>query len=148
MNILKSRYPQLALGSFPNYRTTTRWIRGGGDLALMLAIQDVVSEEIVETLPDRPLAAAKVDSWVQPQVDLGVPNEPIALEQADRSLARAVLFRDSFGSTMLPYLGESFSRILCLRQYYVDRNVVEREKPDIVFLEMAERSLYQPLPPK
>lgn len=54
---------------------------------------------------------------------------------------RAVIFRDSYANAMMPYLNESFSRTVYVRSRLVIPEVVDREKPDVVIMEIAERYL-------
>jgi hypothetical protein len=62
-------------------------------------------------------------------------------EIADSALPRALVFRDSFASRLIPYLSERFSRAVYLWQKGFDAAAVEREHPDVVILEMVARHL-------
>ena len=57
-------------------------------------------------------------------------------------LPRAVMFRDSFSSRLIPYLSEHFSRIVYQWQNDFDPELVMREHPDVVIQEMVGRHLY------
>jgi hypothetical protein len=50
-----------------------------------------------------------------------------------------ILFHDSFAGAWSPFLGYHFNRITYLWQYDIDPAWVERDKPDIVVIEMLER---------
>lgn len=65
------------------------------------------------------------------------------MERAAANLPRAVMFRDSFASSMIPFLSEHFRRIVYEWQGPNQFNyaLVEREKPDVVIQEMVERKL-------
>ena len=52
---------------------------------------------------------------------------------------RAVMFRDSFASRLIPFLSEHFSRILYQWQNDFDPDLVRREHPDVVIQEMVGR---------
>ena len=60
----------------------------------------------------------------------------------DPSLPRAVIFRDSFVSRLVPFLSEHFSRAVYLWQNDFDANAVEQERPDVVIQEIVGRHLY------
>jgi hypothetical protein len=62
------------------------------------------------------------------------------------SLPRAVIFRDSFMSGMVPFLSEHFSRAVYMWQNDVDRDLVSQEHPSIVILEIVGRRLQTYLP--
>ena len=51
------------------------------------------------------------------------------------------MFRDSFATWLIPLLSEHFQRIVYSWQYTMERGLVEREHPDVVIQEMAERVL-------
>jgi alginate O-acetyltransferase complex protein AlgJ len=60
-------------------------------------------------------------------------------ENLDVTLPKAVIFRDSSFTWILPFLSESFSRIVAVGTPHLYYDLIEREKPDIVILEMIER---------
>jgi alginate O-acetyltransferase complex protein AlgJ len=64
----------------------------------------------------------------------------------DPSLPRAVIFRDSFVSPLVPFLSEHFSRAVYLWQNDFDAGVVETEHPDVVIQEIVGRHLYNFIP--
>ena len=51
------------------------------------------------------------------------------------------MFRDSFSTALVPLLSESFDRSVYVWDDKIDPEIVEREKPDIVVWEVAERLL-------
>jgi alginate O-acetyltransferase complex protein AlgJ len=55
---------------------------------------------------------------------------------------RAVMFRDSFASRLIPFVSEHFDRILYQWQNDFDPELVRREHPDVVIQEMVGRHLY------
>jgi len=59
--------------------------------------------------------------------------------EAGGTLPRAVMFRDSFASRLIPYLSEHFSRILYQWQNDFDPDLVRRENPDVVIQEFVGR---------
>jgi hypothetical protein len=63
-------------------------------------------------------------------------------ENFDRDLPKAVVFRDSASSWLLPFLSESFSRVVAVSSPHVYRELVESEKPDVVILEIIERYVH------
>ncbi len=65
-------------------------------------------------------------------------------ENARRDLPRAVMFRDSFGSFMLPFLAESFARLVVVSSRGMMFDLVELEMPDVVLTQMVERYLETP----
>ena len=66
---------------------------------------------------------------------------PFALGTGDASLPSAVMFRDSFANALIPFLSESFERIVYVWHPDVNAHVVELERADVVIQEVAERFL-------
>jgi alginate O-acetyltransferase complex protein AlgJ len=64
-------------------------------------------------------------------------------EHPDKSLPRAVLFRDSFSSHQLDMFASRFSRIVCLWQPNIDPAILAEEAPDFVIGQQVERFLVQ-----
>ena len=62
------------------------------------------------------------------------------------SLPRAVIFRDSFVSRLVPFLSEHFGRAVYLWQNDFDADVVARERADVVIQEIVGRHLYGFIP--
>lgn len=112
----------------------------GWDLPAMLRLSDVIPEENLTLRPRTPRRARVVH-----------PDDPsdrwndglISLEIDDASLPRAVVFRDSFSSALVPFMAEHFSRITFSWQSSFDIDMIREERPDVVIQEIAGRKLYQ-----
>lgn len=75
--------------------------------------------------------------------------QPVAHGVEGSNYPRAVMFRDSFANTLIPYLSEHFERILYVWDRDVDVALVDIEKPDIVIQEIVGRFLSRrPRPPE
>lgn len=122
----------------------------GWDLARMMGLEDIVHEENRQLVPRAPRRARVVE---QDRPDANWNNGRVALEVNDPALPRLVMFRDSFGSALVPFLAEHFRRSVFLWQYDFDPQVIEREKPDVCIWLMTSRRLQwfdpvnPPLPP-
>jgi hypothetical protein len=58
-------------------------------------------------------------------------------------LPRLVMFHDSFGTALKPFLAEHFARALFEFQAMAfDESILEREKPDLVIQEITERYMW------
>jgi len=66
----------------------------------------------------------------------------------DPSLSRAIVFQDSFGEALRPFLSERFQRVVYSWQVVFDPGMIERERPAVVIHEMVERTLMVNLPPR
>ena len=54
------------------------------------------------------------------------------------------MFRDSFATWLIPLLSEHFQRIVFSWQYTLERELVERERPDVVIQEMRRTGIDEP----
>ena len=110
----------------------------GFDLAGMLGVAGGVTESDLRLVPRVPLRARIVEPA---HPDTRLMDARLVTEHPDRTLPRAVMFRDSFGSALVPFLSEHFSRAVYLWQYNVDPDVVLRERPQVVIQEWVGRRL-------
>lgn len=115
----------------------------GLDLAGMMGLTRVMREVDMTLAPRRPRRARVVDpAGAGPTDELG----RIVTEIDDPSLPRAVIFRDSFTSRLVPFLSEHFSRAVYLWQNDFDAAVVTQEHPDVVIQQIVGRHLYNFIP--
>ena len=77
---------------------------------------------------------------------LPAAQERVVLEQDNWRLPQALVLRDSFGEALIPFLAESFRRTVYVWQDAptFDRDLVVKERPDVVIQEMVERKLAHP----
>lgn len=129
----------------PRLDTFTRQTRvtPGMDLAIMLRLEPWLTEARVELVPPAPRVARVIEpAPVDP--DFGEPR--LVTARQDGHGPRALIYRDSFGSGLVPWLAESFSRATFLWEYDVDPAAVDAERPDVVIHQWASRRLSTRLP--
>jgi hypothetical protein len=111
----------------------------GMDLAGMMGLKSVLREIDLKLVPKRPRQARVVEpAGADPTDELG----RLVTEMPGSSLPRAVIFRDSFVSHLVPFLSEHFSRAVYVWQNDFDAALVEQEHPDVVIQEIVGRHLY------
>jgi hypothetical protein len=114
-----------------------------GDLAAMMGLKRVLREEDLALDPNRPRLARVVEpAGAAPMAEEG----RLVTEIPGSSLPRAVIFRDSFTSRLVPFLSEHFSRAVYLWQNDFDAQVIEQEHPDVVIQQIVGRHLYGFIP--
>lgn len=135
-------YPQIEPLQETDYQLVDA-TTGGGDLAGMLALQGVLHEDVQRVIPRQPLRAHEVPvGYTLP--DVPEPNQPIAREIPGSTFPRAVVMRDSYAVSLVPFLSERFSRVVYVEGWYLDLSVVDREHPDVVIQEIVERAFSMP----
>jgi hypothetical protein len=137
-------------GWFPGLRASPRerfadtaTMGPGGDLATMMGLSDLYPEEVLGLRPLTP-RRARMANWPLDRLKT-LPDHPSMVEEstvADAALPRLVMFHDSFGTALKPFLAEHFSRALFeFAPMAFDQALLEREKPDLVIQEITERYL-------
>jgi len=86
-------------------------------------------------VPASPHHVVVSDNRVKPLGNL------IVTEVGDPSLPTAVIFRDSFLTTSHRLLAQHFRRLVFAWQPNLDFDIIERERPDFIITEQAERFL-------
>jgi hypothetical protein len=118
-------------------------IAAGMDLAGMMGLKRVLTEVNLTLVPRRPRRARVVEpAGAESTAEEG----RLVTEIDDPTLPRAVIFRDSFVSRLVPFLSEHFSRAVYLWQNDFDADVVTKEHPDVVIQEIVGRHLYNFIP--
>jgi hypothetical protein len=112
--------------------------RPGMDLAEMLSAASLFTETSLDLVPRAPRRARLIEPK---DLHEGYEVAKVVTEVSDPSLPRTVVFRDSFGSGLIPFLSEHFSHAMYLWQYNVDMDVVDAEKPALVIHEIVGRRL-------
>ena len=146
------RLPSLAppaAGAF--YRRDGR--APGKDLARMLGLERWLGEDDPRLRARDPRARIVEPLNPDPGNDIGRLVTEVAQPGPGKGqwaggadLPRAVIYRDSFGSALVPFLAEHFSRALFLWEYDVDPRTLDQERPQVVIQEWASRRFVTRLP--
>ncbi len=107
----------------------------GGDLAIMLGLK-TTEENAVSLTPKPGLPALEMSS--KDLVKHPEYRGPSFTKNSGGKGA-ALLFCDSFGTALIPFLGWHFGKVTHLRKDTLDARWIEQEKPDVVISEMVER---------
>ncbi len=114
----------------------------GGDMAILMGQERSIKEERIIFQPKTPRCARKVDAGEITNMGKWVKDgEPVVMECPSGRIARAVVFRDSYCSALIPFLSEHFGRTVYIWQHRFNEEVIEHEKPDVVIFEILERLL-------
>jgi hypothetical protein len=125
-----------------DFEPVTREVEGM-DLASMMGLTRVLREVDLALVPKHPRRARVVEpADAEPMAEEG----RLVTEIPGSPLPRAVVFRDSFVSRLVPFLSEHFSRAVYLWQNDFDADVVSQEHPDVVIQEIVGRHLYGFIP--
>jgi hypothetical protein len=115
----------------------------GLDLMRMLRLERVVSEVRLDLVPRLARVAVVVEP-VRGDPDFGEPR--VVTQRPDGRGPRAVVYRDSFASALIPFLAEAFSQAVFLWEYDIDGPTIVVERPDVVIHEWASRRLHTRVP--
>ncbi len=130
LNLLEPRYPVLQAHQLDEYTVQPQdW---SGDLTNFLALQRGFAEQTDVLIPSFALQAREIPTNIDTMK---------VYEVADNRLPRMMLYHDSFGLELIPFLAEHFQRSIYRSTRDVDLALVSHEKADIVILEVVERWL-------
>jgi alginate O-acetyltransferase complex protein AlgJ len=109
-----------------------------GDLGDMLGLPKSMKEEYLAFEARTPLRQHCVT-----MPDAAVGKTEHVSEVANPVLPAGVVFHDSFGEYLYPFLSEQFRRVVYRKtnELDFDTRLIEREKPEVVILEFVERRL-------
>jgi len=125
-----------------DFDAVTREVEGM-DLAGMMGLKRLLGETDLALVPRRARQARVVEpAGAPPTAEEG----RLVTEIPGSSLPRAVIFRDSFTSRLVPFLSEHFSRAVYLWQNDFDAEAVEAEHTDVVIQQIVGRHLYNFVP--
>lgn len=145
---LRIRFPQLARDQFAIDQPGSVPLESGGDLARLIGLKYQLFETDIRPLYRTPRRQV-VDSEGQP-----IEFRTIDIRFRDRfetrcekgEITHAIVFLDSFGVIMIPYLAPFFQRAEFYWQDDYDAELVEASKPDVIIQQVVERKLLQPPP--
>jgi len=132
LDSLGGRFPTVKAYPPGDFALSNETLRG--DLSHMLPLTKLFVEQSIAITPKFERKARML------QYD---PNGTTITEIADATLPKAVIFRDSFFNSLLPFFSEHFRRAVYVHSFEVNEDLVLKEKPDVVILEIAERYLNQ-----
>jgi alginate O-acetyltransferase complex protein AlgJ len=79
-----------------------------------------------------------------PHLSVSPSRETVILEHTHRPAGpHAIVYRDSFGDYLQPFVSSAFARTTWLWTRTIDMRLIERERPDVVIQVVAERFLAQ-----
>lgn len=136
VKVISRDFPQVHSKSLNEF-TVSHQKSLNNDLLNILAISGVYQEDI-------PILKPIVKQQAQ-QTIISCrykPNcEKIRSTIANGKLPKAVMYRDSFNISVIPYLSEHFRDILYLWTHSITTKDIEANKPDMVIFQVVERNL-------
>jgi hypothetical protein len=145
--ILSQWYPRVTVSPLADYeRSATLEPRYAepdlGDLPNVLGFPELYREAPTFLKPRAPRRAHKTDEVIpMNEVNRLGAFHPYATEQDNPALPRAVILHDSFGVRLAPFLAECFRRAVFVPESMFDKEIIEREHPEVVIFQLVERKL-------
>ena len=127
--LIQQKFPQVSIPSFDEYYLEKKPF--SGDLAGFLPRDDRFVEQETILVP----AFQSLVEYKEGE------NQAILSAIPVSELPSAIIFRDSFCDALIPFLSEHFSKVNYVSSFTVDYDLLEKEKPDIVIFEIAQRYL-------
>lgn len=155
MKSLLPRFPHIKILDIANYSVNLvptfhlhRLLGGGGDLSNSIGMSGLMKDTEIVLEPQTPHLAKFIDPGIKIEGTYDITRWHIEKS----NYPKMVMFRDSFGYPLLIYLSESFSDSLYVwyLPFGVNLSVIEKERPQVVILQLVERNLQElsrPIPP-
>ncbi len=139
MKNLITAFPQIKILDIKKHHVARKENRGLGDLSTFISMWGLLKDTEIVLEPQTPYLAKKIDSGIELKGTYHI--ERYRIEKCD--YAKLLMFPDSFGVSLVPYLSESFSDSLYIWHTPpgVDLPIIEKERPQIVILQLVERNL-------
>lgn len=118
-------------------------ITRGRDLAAMLGLASVLKEEDLRLVTRQPRCGHITEENI-PKSNGSAAR--VVTECNTPGLPRAVLYRDSFATGLLPFVAEHFSRALYLWEHDINPEIIKAEHPEVVIHEWVGRHMAITLP--
>lgn len=135
---MSQSFPALRPLSETDFNSATEY-RADGDLAGILGLNGLMTEEKLNLTPRQPLKALSNGNAVSTRpVHL---NNWMVTEKNEANLPRMVMFHDSFSLALIRFLAENFSHAKYVWRPGMNREFIESEAPDVVVLQICERRL-------
>jgi len=119
------------------------------DLQIMTGMEHLLHFETTEIIP-KDKEGVRAKTLEMPKVKGLTPQQQPLVTEVEGAPLKVVILHDSFMESMKPFLSETFGRTAFFHLFYYSpsttfvesvREIVEREKPDLVIHETVERSL-------
>ncbi len=114
----------------------------GGDLVLMLGLDEIIEDEDFLLKPKKLRMAYKEQLEDFKKYQHGA----VRMLSPDKTLPKAVILHDSFTDLLRPFLSEHFSEVVYFPYKDLTEEIIEKYKPEIVIEEIVERKAVTSLP--
>jgi hypothetical protein len=143
MEKIQQMFPRLNL-TVQDYREIGNQVEKGGDLAVMIKMEESMRE-------DTPIFEKDLHCSVAKKIDISAWETFGMLEKAfytecSTGQLKAIVFRDSFTSLLVPFMADHFEKAIFLWKYYdheILKELMPTFKPDIVIEQMGESRIFR-----
>jgi hypothetical protein len=137
---LRSRYPAVKPLERSDFDCRVL-VMEGGDLAGMLGRKSLTHEDRLCFFRLAPDPAHEIEQSALMKSLTWIPDRgPLVMARDQGEIPRAVVYRDSFFTQVVPFLSQHFKRTVFM-WWDLDPRIITDEKPDILIEERVERML-------
>lgn len=120
--------------------------KNGGDIVAMMGKEEEIRDTFIEYYPigGFNFKESSLGNYTPPAPKIFSPEISVTAFESDASELTAVIFKDSYGGYMQQFINPHFKRSVYIwgHDYYLNKDVVQEEKPDLVIHIIVERYLY------
>lgn len=119
----------------------------GGDLARLMGLKSELKESRITVTSFKPCALRQQDGSPIMIEDIDPPGDQGTVTYCNNAkINSAVIFHDSFGKSLYPYLASNFKRSVFVWSNDFNPEIIKKEKPDIIIQQLVERRLFNSKP--
>ncbi|MEQ8924971.1 MAG: hypothetical protein RLO81_04110 [Fulvivirga sp.] len=118
----------------------------GGDIVSMMGMEYEIKDTFIEYNPINGylFKEAPIGNYKLPDPKIFHPEITVTAFEGGKSKLKAVVFKDSYAGYMQQFINQHFQRTVYVwgHNYQLNKEIVEKETPDIVIQIIVERYLY------
>lgn len=134
---IQKDYPTLKALSLNDFKIENEKL-SCGDLTTMLGLKGILTETIPVLHYNKNPHSTKISNVKFDS--LGSNIDVLKYENKPQNAPNVMVFRDSFFTSIVPMFAETFKNTIYIKSK-PDNKVIEKEKPDIVIMEIVERNI-------
>ncbi|QSE98096.1 alginate O-acetyltransferase AlgX-related protein [Fulvivirga lutea] len=118
----------------------------GGDIVSMMGMENEIKDTFIEYSPKNGYLykEANTGDYEMPNPKIFHPELTVSAFEGGNTNLKAVVFKDSYAGYMQQFLNQHFQRTVYIwgHNYQLNKEIVEKESPDMVIQIIVERYLY------
>ncbi len=144
-DVISRDFPQIIPNRLDQFNVSQR-NKKGGDIVAMMGKENEIQDVFIEYRSKNKVNVkeAPLGEYALPQPKIFHPEISVSAFESNSSSLTAVIFKDSYAGYMQQFINPHFKRTTYVwgHDYYLNKEIINYERPDIVIQVIVERYLY------